>query len=30
MEEFEHAIKKIMGNVQRPYIDAKEMGVMFA
>ncbi len=30
MEEFEHAIKKIMSNEQRFYINAKEMGVMFA
>jgi len=30
MEEFEQAIKKIMGNEQRSHLDVKEMGVMFA
>ncbi|MCW3133740.1 MAG: proteasome-activating nucleotidase [Methanophagales archaeon] len=30
MEEFEYAIKKILGNEQRSYLNAKEMGVMFA
>ncbi len=30
MEEFEQAIKKILGNEQRSYLNAKEMGVMFA
>ncbi len=30
MEEFEQAIKKMLGNEQRSYLNAKEMGVMFA
>ncbi|MCW3128759.1 MAG: proteasome-activating nucleotidase [Methanophagales archaeon] len=30
MEEFEQAIKKILGNEQRSYVNAKEMAVMFA
>ena len=30
MDDFENAIKKIMGNEQRSYLNAKEMGVMFA
>jgi len=30
MEDFEQAIKKIMGNEQRSHLNVKEMGVMFA
>ncbi len=30
MEEFEQAIKKIMGDEQRSHLNVKEMGVMFA